>query len=58
MYLDKDFCDVVFVLDKEEIKAHKCILVARCEQFRALFKSSDKHKKKIVNYIDFNLKFK
>jgi len=39
MLKEKLFCDVVFKVgeEKEEIPAHKAILVARCEYFRNMF---------------------
>lgn len=32
-----EFCDVTFVFENEEVKAHKLILAARSEEFKKLF---------------------
>lgn len=37
MYYSKDFTDVTFVIENEEITAHKSILSCRCEQFKCMF---------------------
>ncbi|KAB7501181.1 Leucine-zipper-like transcriptional regulator 1 [Armadillidium nasatum] len=35
----KPFSDITILLDKEEIKAHKAVLAARCSYFEAMFRS-------------------
>lgn len=39
MLQDQLFCDVTFVVENVRIPAHKAILAARCEQFKAMFTS-------------------
>jgi speckle-type POZ protein len=41
---DDEHMDSTFVVDSVEIKAHKCILTARAEYFKALFRTGDKNK--------------
>lgn len=35
----KEFSDITLVLDENRIPAHKCILLARCSYFQAMFRS-------------------
>jgi len=37
MFWAKEFCDVVFSIENEEIPAHKSVLSSRCEQFKCMF---------------------
>ena len=39
MFEDKEFCDIIFCIDNEELPAHKALLSARCERFKAMFTS-------------------
>lgn len=32
----KEFCDIILKLEKEEVPAHKAVLVARCTYFQVI----------------------
>jgi len=37
LYSNKVFTDITFLVEGQKIEAHKCVLAARCEKFRAMF---------------------
>lgn len=39
MLEDQLFCDVTFIVENTRIPAHKAVLAARCERFKAMFTS-------------------
>ena len=42
MFWAKEFCDVVFIIENEEIPAHKAVLSSRCEQFKCMFSGKNR----------------
>lgn len=41
LYNQREFCDVTLVCAEQEFRAHKCVLAAKSEVFRALLKDTD-----------------
>jgi len=42
LYNHKLFADITFIIDGQKVTAHKCVLAARCEKFRAMLQNSFK----------------
>lgn len=42
LYSQKLFSDITFVVEGQKVTAHKCVLAARCEKFRAMLQHSFK----------------
>ena len=40
LFLDKSYSDVTFIIGKQEIPAHRCLLATRCKYFKNMFESS------------------
>jgi hypothetical protein len=49
MFFSKEFTDVTFIVENEQIPAHKAILACRCEQFKCMF--SGQHLESQTNQI-------
>lgn len=42
LYSQQVFSDVTFIVEGQKVTAHKCVLAARCEKFRAMLQNSFK----------------
>jgi len=42
MYNTKIFSDIIFIIEGQKVTAHKCVLAARCEKFRAMLQNAFK----------------
>jgi len=42
LYNHKLFADITFLIEGQKVTAHKCVLAARCEKFRAMLQNSFK----------------
>jgi hypothetical protein len=42
LYNHKLFVDITFIIEGQKVTAHKCVLAARCEKFRAMLQNSFK----------------
>jgi len=40
LYSQKVFADITFLIEGQKVTAHKCVLAARCEKFRAMLQNS------------------
>jgi len=55
LYTHQLFSDITFVVEGQKITAHKCVLAARCEKFRAMLQNSFKEGQQTEIFLDCKL---